>query len=62
MNEKKLYSWNWTSGGYNQCHAHSKAEARKIGNAMSENLKIAEHSFRHVKNVASFWNNYPIFD
>jgi hypothetical protein len=61
-NEKKLYSWDWVGGGYNQCYAQNKAEARKIGNSMSKTLVIAEHSFRRVKNVASFWNNYPIFD
>ena len=61
-NEKKLYTWNWSNGGYNQCYAHNKAEARKIGNAMSNDLVIAEHSFRRVKDVESFWKNYPSFD
>jgi hypothetical protein len=59
---KKLYTWNWVGGGYNQCYAHSKREARKTGNAISPNLTISETSFRLVKDAASFWRNYPIFD
>ena len=59
---KKLYTWNWIGGGYNQCYAHSKREARKIGNAISPNLTINEATFRLVKDVAAFWCSYPIFD
>jgi hypothetical protein len=72
---KKLYSWNWEvlddcwpNGqpkveGYNQCGAYNKAEARKIGNAMSPGkLRVQESSLRLVKDVASFWANYPSFD
>lgn len=59
---KKLYTWNWIGGGYNQCYAFSKREARKTGNAMSSGLVINESSFRLVRDEKSFWDNYPIFD
>ena len=60
---KKLYTWNWTSGGYNQCYAFSKAEARKRGNSiMRGELIINESTFRRVKDIKAFWANYPIFD
>lgn len=59
---KKLYAWDWVGGGYNQCHAFSKREARKIGNAISPNLAINEATFRLVRDTQSFWKNYPIFD
>jgi hypothetical protein len=59
---KKLYAWDWCGGGYNQCHAVSKREARKIGNAISPNLVINEATFRLVRDTKSFWKNYPIFD
>tara|TARA_R110000824_G_scaffold109010_1_gene256414 strand:+ start:879 stop:1073 length:195 start_codon:yes stop_codon:yes gene_type:complete len=60
---KKLYTWNWESGGYNQCYADSKAEARKRGNSiMRGELIINESTFRLVKDIKAFWANYPIFD
>ena len=59
---KKLYAWDWVGGGYNQCHAFSKREARKIGNAMRSGLVINEASFRLVRDEKSFWDNYPRFD
>ena len=59
---KKLYAWDWVGGGYNQCHAFSKREAIKLGNAMSTGLVINEASFRLVRDEKSFWDNYPIFD
>jgi len=58
---QRLYAWNWTSGGYNQCYAFSKAEARKKGNAICD-LVINEDTFRLVRDEKSFWDNYPIFD
>jgi len=61
-NTKKLYTWNWIGGGYNQCYANSKREARKIGNAISSTLQIDESTFRLVRDTKSFWANYPIFD
>jgi len=60
--KKKLYSWDWVGGGYNQCHAVSKRQARKIGNAMTPNLVINEASFRLVRDTQSFWKHYPRFD
>jgi hypothetical protein len=60
---KKLYRWNWNEGGYNQCYAYTKAEARKWGNAIVPGkLTIDEKTFRRVKNADRFWKNYPIFD
>lgn len=64
---KKLYRWNWTSGGYNQCHAFTKREARKIGTELGKlgggvTLTIDEKTFRLVTNEPWFWKTYPIFD
>ena len=56
---KKLYVWLWTGGGYNQCHAYSKREARKIGNGMATGLRIDESTFRRVRNTEAFWAGYP---
>ena len=60
--DKKLYTWNWKDGGYNQCYAFSKAEARKMGNTMCAGLVINESTFRRVKDIKTFWDSYPIFD
>jgi|DEB0MinimDraft_6_1074348.scaffolds.fasta_scaffold05992_5 hypothetical protein len=60
---KHLYRWNWNEGGYNQCYADTKAQARKLGNAIVPGkLTIDEKTFRRVKNADRFWKNYPIFD
>jgi len=56
---KKLYTWLWTSGGYNQCYAYSKREARKIGNSMFPPLRINESTFHRVRNTTAFWAAYP---
>lgn len=59
----KLFAWNWVGGGYNQCKAKTKIEARKIGNTMAVGvLVIEETSFKHVRNEKKFWDNFPIFD
>jgi hypothetical protein len=31
---KQLWTWNWTSGGYNSCRADSRQEALSIGQKM----------------------------
>ena len=59
---KRLYAWDWVGGGYNQCRAYSKREARKIGNAMAPGLVINESSFRLVRDERAFWDNYPVWD
>jgi len=58
----KLYSWNWTSGGYNQCHAVSKAEARKKAKDICNTLEVNESTLKWEKDEDKFWANYPIFD
>ena len=64
MKTKRIYRWNWIGGGYNQCYAFSKAEARKWGNSIDQSgeLIIDESTFQLVKDVEAFWANYPIFD
>jgi hypothetical protein len=68
MSEKNLYAWDWIGGGYNQCYAHSEAEAIAEGNSMADGkdgglrLEINMNSFRKVEDVNAFWDNYPLFD
>jgi hypothetical protein len=59
---KKLYAWDWVGGGYNQCHAFTRAEAWKIGNSMAPGLVINDSTFRLVRDEKSFWDNYPRWD
>ena len=40
---KKLYIWNWTSGGYNSCRADNRQEALSKARAMETRvLKVDE--------------------
>ena len=67
MTDKNLYAWDWIGGGYNQCYAHSEAEAIAEGNSMAtrdsgRRFEINMDTFRKVDDVDAFWDNYPIFD
>lgn len=60
--KRKLYSWNWIGGGYNQCHAFSKREARQKAKEICDTLEINEKTLKWEKNEERFWKNYPMFD
>lgn len=62
--KRHLYKFNWTSGGYNQVYAYTKAGARKeiIKQFGDCGLKLAERTLTRVKDEKRFWANYPIFD
>ncbi len=64
MTKRHLYTWNWIGGGFNQCYAATKREARKKGNAISPNLTIDEKTFRRVpaKWVDAYWRKIPSID
>ena len=62
---KKMYAWNWTSGGYNDCMATSKREAIRIGNAMTTGcvkLTVNENTVRIIKDVAAYHKSLPYWD
>ena len=46
----KLYTWNWTGGGYNSCRAESKEAATAVAKEMAEGypFDLLEGSVREV--------------
>lgn len=62
---KKLYTWNWIGGGYNQTYAHSEEEAIEHANTMSDRLKPNMATFKCCeteREEKAYWDWFPLMD
>ena len=59
--QKKLYTWTWVTGGYNQHYAYSVEEAIEYGNSMCD-LVINLTTLKHEPNDVAYWNDLPLMD
>lgn len=59
--KKKLYTWTWIGGGYNQHYAHAKEEAIYYAETMCD-LTPNMNTFKHEPNDAAYWDNLPFMD
>jgi hypothetical protein len=59
-----LWSFNWIGGGYNQVRSETLEGVLEVVAKQfpSTSLRVSESTIREVKDEASFWANYPIFD
>ena len=68
MSERKLWSFNWKGGGYNQVYATSREDAldkvdEKFGKDSSWNRnRVDLKTLCEVHDEEQFWKNYPMFD
>ena len=68
--DRRLYSFNWKDGGYNQVHATSMEDAlNEVDLKFSIDGKVNPRWNRDnvcdltlVEDETKFWNNYPRFD
>ena len=63
---KKLWTFNWVGGGYNQVYATSRKDAlaevdRKFDNDPRWSSANVCNLYE-VKDETAFWRNYPLFD
>ena len=59
--KKKLYTWTWINGGFNQHYAHTEAEAIEYAETMC-NLKPNMNTFKHEPNDGKYWADLPSMD
>jgi hypothetical protein len=59
-----LWVFNWDGGdGYNQVHAHTKREARKLAEAKWPGHKpVNMRALRSVGAQQLYWKNIPLMD
>lgn len=65
--DKKLFSWSWIGGGYNQTWAYTIEEATKIAEEMCSKppgriLKPDLNTLKEEVNPDAYWENLPFFD
>ena len=61
-----LFTFNFVGGGFNQVYARDKQDAIEVAVDSFEGddtpLKVNRESFREVKDVNSYYNNFPMMD
>lgn len=64
---RKLYSWAWIGGGFNQTYADTEGEAIEYANEMCSKgpgviLKPNMATFKVEENDVKYWNDIPLMD
>ena len=59
--KKRLYTWAWIGGGYNQTYAYHEETAIEEANSYT-GLEPNMSSFKLERNPEAYWDNLPLMD